>query len=237
MPRPPKTIQIKRSERVLFTGRTGSGKTTLADRLIRKLGYRTVVIDPKHSWDFPGYRLVTKYDPDPNLLRQVFRPIDDDWDDLITFLNAAWRDPQPLVLYVDELTEVTTPRTAPAPLRRFVRLGRQRNKATWYATQRPKDIPSLFLTEAEHWMVFDLRHADDRDKVAGFLGDRADGRPKGRYSFWYANPDMDDPIHFTQPPTPPRVVAAREAGGNATATPIDRSGTRVRQSGADRPRT
>jgi len=190
-------LRVKRDERFFFGGRTRSGKSTLADRLIRLFGYRTVVIDPKHTWRKPGYLPVTHYNPTPTLLRQVFRPRDtaaSDWADLVAFLTDVWQYDLPTVVYVDELTSVTTPRTAPSVLSTLVRLGGERGFGTWYASQRPKDVPGLFFTEAEHWAVFDLLTQDDRDKVAGYMGDSVRARFKEPYAFWYYYPTMTDPI-------------------------------------------
>lgn len=188
-------FKIRADERVIFVGRTGSGKTTLADRLIRFLGYRTVVIDPKHRWEFPGYKLVTHYDPSLETIRQVFRPKDRaaaDWRDLEVFLESIWNAGIPTVVYIDELTAVTEPRRTIPILEDFVRLGRQVGMGTWYASQRPKDVPSLFLSEAEHWFVFDLRYAADREKCVGFLGDNVANRIPEKYAFWYSNPNEPD---------------------------------------------
>lgn len=190
------TYTIKRSDRCLFLGRTGSGKTTLADTLIRSLGYRVVVIDPKHAWEFPGYKLVEAYDPDPHILRQVFRPHDDErreWSDSDVFLQAVWAYRIPTIVYVDEITKLTSRQRTLPILADIVRLGRQVGIGSWFASQRPRDCPSLFFTEAEHWMVFDLRNEDDRKRVAGFLGNRTRNRLSEPYSFWYANPSMPDP--------------------------------------------
>lgn len=191
------TFQIRRSERVLFVGRTGSGKTTLADRLIRTLGYRTVVIDPKHLWEFPGYRLVDRYDPDTYVTRQVFRPVDDDrreWRDTQTFLESVWYGPRQTIIYVDELTRLSTPRKTVPILADFIRLGRQLGFGVWTASQRPRDIPTLFLSETEHFFVFDLRTPGDREKVADFLGPSVEQRIKEDYAFWYSHPSHPDPI-------------------------------------------
>lgn len=200
-------INLKRSERAFFGGRTGSGKSTLADKLIRQTGYRTAVIDPKHGWDFPGYLPVDRYDPSPDIRRQVFRPNDtaaDGWADTVRFMNAAWNDRQPVLIYVDELSLVTTPRIAPPIMLKFARQGRSHNKGLWTGTQRPVDIPGSFLTEAEHWFIFDLRNASDRKKVAGFLGDAVSDRPKGRYSFWYGSPEFPDAVLIRQPGDKPK---------------------------------
>jgi hypothetical protein len=195
------TITIRKDQRFFLCGRTGSGKTTLANRLIRRLGYRTIVIDPKHSWDFDGYQHVTHYNPEPEMLRQVFRPRDDydeGWKDLTDFLDDVWGYDVPSVVYIDELTSVTTPRKAPRVLATLVRLGRQRGFGTWYASQRPKDCPGLFFTEAEHWAVFDLINADDRKKVSDYMGDEVKERIREPYAFWYNNPTMDDPLFVHQ---------------------------------------
>lgn len=196
-----KTFQIRNDQRCIFVGRTGSGKTTLADLLIRHLGYRTVVIDPKHLWEFPGYQLVTEYNPDPNVVRQLFRPRlreGDGWRDTEAYLNAVWSYGIPTVVYVDELTALSTPRKTIPVLADMVRLGRQRKIVPWTATQRPKEVPNLFLTEADHWFVFDLRHEDDRKKVAGFLGKKVEGRLPEDYAFWYANPGERDALLVRQ---------------------------------------
>lgn len=190
-------LRISRDQRVFFGGRTGSGKTTLADRLIRTLGYRTVVIDPKHSWAFPGYVHSQRYNPSPAVIRQVFRPKDDadeGWEDTVEYLNDVWAYDVPTVVYIDELTSVTSPRRAPRVLATLVRLGRQRGFGVWFATQRPKDVPSLFFTEAEHWIIFDLITQDDRDKVSGYMGDKVRDRFREEYAFWYMSPSMHDPL-------------------------------------------
>ncbi len=195
-------FKIKANERCFFTGRTGSGKSTLADRIIRSLGYRTVVIDPKHLWEFPGYQLVTQYSPDPKLIRQLFRPVDkerDDWRDSEIFLESVWNQPvKNTVVYVDEVASLSTPFKTLPILEDFVRLGRGAGFGTWSGTQRPSGLPQVFLTEAEHWFVFDLRRMADRVKVAGFLGDAAEDRPDGEYSFYYANPKMPDALLVRQ---------------------------------------
>jgi hypothetical protein len=195
--RSPTELKISHDQRVFFGGRTGSGKTTLADKLIRTLGYRTVVIDPKHSWAFPGYIHNQHYNPSLHVKRQVFRPIDDadaGWADTVAYLSDVWAYDVPTVVYIDELTSITSPRRAPRVLSTLVRLGRQRGFGTWYASQRPRDCPTLFFTEAEHWLVFDLLTKDDRDRVAGYMGDKAKDRLKEPYSFLYMNPHMNDPL-------------------------------------------
>lgn len=190
-------IEIRRDQRLFLRGRTGSGKTTLADRLIRQLGYRTVVIDPKHSWDYPGYEVVDQYDPHPRLMRQVFRPKDDaadEWKDAVEFMSDIWSYDVPTVTYIDELTSLTTPRRSPRVLATLVRLGRQRGFGTWYASQRPKDCPGLFFTEAENWAVFDLITQDDRDKVSGYMGDVVRQRIREPYAFWWMSASMTEPL-------------------------------------------
>lgn len=190
-------FQIRWDERCIFLGRTGSGKTTLADQFIRSFNFRTVVLDPKGKWEFPGYKLVTEYDPNPNVIRQVFRNKDDEkneWLDADTFLHSVWNYGIPTIVYVDELTKLSTPRETLPILADFARLGRQVGMGAWYASQRPKDVPNIFFTETEHWFVFDLTHSDDRKKVAGFTSDDVEERPFRKYSFWHFNPDIRDAV-------------------------------------------
>jgi tRNA A37 threonylcarbamoyladenosine biosynthesis protein TsaE len=190
-------FKVSWKDRCVFVGRTGSGKTTLADQLIRGFGYRTAVLDPKGLWEFPGYKLVTEYDPNPNTIRQLFRPRDNakkEWADADYFLRSVWNTGIPTVVYIDEITKLTTPYGTLEILEDWVRLGRQMGMGGWYASQRPKDVPNLFFTETENWFVFDLTHSDDRKKVAGFTSDAVEERPTPKFSFWHFNPDLHDAV-------------------------------------------
>lgn len=193
-------FQIKRDQRCLFVGRTGSGKTTLADRLIRGMGYRIAVLDPKGLWNFPGYQEVRGYNANPHLLRQVFRPRDRHfpWLQSTRFLDAIWSAGIPTVVYIDELSGLSTRTKWPDILQDFVTWGRQWQYGTWFSTQRPRNVPTFTLTEAEHYFVFDLKYRADRERLAGDVGDTILGRIRTPYAFFYSNNDLDQPVLVKQ---------------------------------------
>lgn len=170
-------ISIGRADRVALFGRTGSGKTTLARHLLQN-GYARarqpyVVLDPKRTYRDDGVPIVRDFKPREE--RQIIR--DDgfldtggmydfyDWQ-----LQKVWEHGHRIV-YVDEATLVTPPRSILPALGACIRTGRERDVATWVGSQRPKELPSPIFTEAEHFFVFRLQWLNDRAKVASFTHD------------------------------------------------------------------
>lgn len=163
-------IVVRPEERADFFGRTGSGKTTIARALLRTAqtaGHRTIVFDAKHTYVDGGIKVVESVNP--KLRHQIVR-VPPDVDELARWNDAfydAW-DMGDAILYVDEVTLVTPPRTITPGYGRCIRTGRERGLGTWSGSQRPKDIPSVVFTEAEHIFGFRLQWSADVDKVASF---------------------------------------------------------------------
>ena len=163
-------LRIKSSDRCCFFGRTGSGKTTLAKSLLRG-ARRWVVFDPKHTFEEPGGKVVKR--PERRLARQIVRvPFRDEQYHWQAALHSVWRMGR-RILYIDEVNIVNPSRTVVSEeLGRAIRTGRERGLGVWSASQRPKDIPSVVFTEAEHFFIFRLQYEADREKVASFTGER-----------------------------------------------------------------
>ncbi len=187
------TMAIAADQRLCLFGRTGSGKTTLAKRLLSSFRGRWLCLDPK--WDF---QLTTREGPvpiveayNPKLSQQILRVVPDEgelarYDEAI---EQIWRDGESL-LYIDEITLINPSRVALRPsLGKAVRTGRSRGLAVWSGSQRPKDIPSAVFTETEHFCVFQLQFKADREKVASFTGDNIASALKAirRHDFVYYN--------------------------------------------------
>jgi hypothetical protein len=163
------SISLQTSDRALFLGRTGSGKTTLAKAFLA-ITPRWVILDAKHTVRVPGVPIRKTFNR--HLDRQIIRVEPDEWElerwsDVI---DAVWRRGN-AVLYVDETTLITPPRTILPALGKAIRTGRERGLGVWCGSQRPKDIPSAVFTEAEHFFVFQLTFAADREKVRSFTHD------------------------------------------------------------------
>lgn len=181
-------VPIQADQRVCLFGRTGSGKTTLAKRILSSATFRWAALDPKHDLSIPGIPVVSKFNED--LDRQIIRvPFDENeyfaWDDAI---DGVWENGN-RILYVDETTLLTPPRSLRASLGRAIRTGRSRGVGVWCASQRPKDLPSAVFTEAEHFFVFQLTFKADREKVCSFTTDAiSDALPKLRnHDYVYYN--------------------------------------------------
>lgn len=162
-------LTIGADERVIFVGKTGTGKTTLARNLLAHQR-RLVVCDGKGTlwrWgledidvsDLPrrlGNRSEGRYRLPPGT----------DWDTAFSMLLELG----PVVVYIDELYAVVEPGRRSAALSALQTRGRELGVSVWAATQRPTWVPLTSLSESEVWFVFRLQLPDDRRRVEAVLG-------------------------------------------------------------------
>lgn len=185
-------ITIEPTDRTLIVGHTGSGKTTLALRLVA--GYRSlVIIDPKWRVQLPGAGVVTAdprtfaqwwpqrarrviYRPDPRLRKH------EDVDEVIARVLTYGKT----CLYVDEAMELSSVAWILPAYKRAITQGRELFVPVVSASQRPIGIHNTVLTEAEHCFAFKLVSDGDRKKVAAFYGDEAGAVIEERFAFLYA---------------------------------------------------
>jgi len=198
---------IKNDEHVFIAGQTGSGKSFLKQAYLS--GYKNVI-----SLDLKGK---LTYEP---FLYDV--PVFDNLDDLMKVSDGKYiyrpkfeeiETPayvekffewiyyrQNTICDIDEIMALTElgggtnyiPRYAKAILTR----GRERNTTIWGATQRPKAIPLVYMSEATHFFIFSLKLADDRKRVQEFIPypEIMQEIPKHTHKFWYYNDKMDSPV-------------------------------------------
>lgn len=178
-------IHIRTDERVLFVGKTGSGKTELSKFFLSKMN-RCLIIDPKHMFILDGFEKRKSLPFRNNDFRIIFRPNDNEDTALSQLIQKILHDGD-CTIYCDELS--TLAEQFPESTKRLgnvARIGREMNVAVWNALQRPRWIPRIFLTESEIVFNFNLRAGDDRKLMAEFVGPEA-LLPLEPYAFLYSN--------------------------------------------------
>lgn len=216
------------AQRILVVGRTQSGKTTLVKQLVG--GYSSlVVIDPKRRFELPGVVVV---DRDPRLFAQtwpqrhrrvVYRP-DPNAErsaDAGLVIRRVLRYGR-TALVIDEAMALCTQGWIQPDYKNAITQGAELLVPVYSLTQRPVGVHNVLLTEAEHFFVFDLQSATDRDKVADFVGDGAGERPRVAYGFLYAGVATDGRVVTCPPLTiaDPRPIPVERDGG-ARDGPVD----------------
>jgi hypothetical protein len=194
-------------QRALFVGKTGSGKTYAMLRLLGRY-YRTRQIQILDTKGDSGIRRLAA--PVAERLRDVprwrwpqhpvvvYRPRAEELGSLETL--DAWclwiYDRGHTIAVVDEISQVAD-ETRPGPgFLSMVTRGRDRDVSVWMATQRPRRIPAICYTEAEHYYIFWLADRRDRERVAEFtLPAVADPVPDP-HGFWYVNASARNASYF-----------------------------------------
>ncbi len=191
MPNPSKKIQIRTDERVLFVGKTGSGKTELSKYFLSKMN-RCLVIDPKHTFKLDGYEPRKKLSLFNDDFKIIFRPNENEDEKLAALIQKVSRDGD-CTIYCDELATLSEEfPISTKKLGNLARIGREMNVAVWNAIQRPRWVPRIFITESEICFYFKLRSGEDRKYMAEFIGQKA-LEPLEPYAFLYANDRDDEP--------------------------------------------
>lgn len=184
-------IRPRRDQRMILVGATGTGKTTLARHLLAPFK-SVIVIDSKCTYGGregePGYERVSN----PRGLRKLRASVDliqyrpDELHQSVDDYNEVYRwcyGRQSIMVYTDEAFLVHHGSYAPDWLRACVTCGRELGIGMITGTQRPRGIDLRLMTEAEVLASFDLRHRDDRRRMAEMGGDEFLCRPP-KHSFW-----------------------------------------------------
>jgi hypothetical protein len=186
-----KQLRPKSDQRLIVVGATGTGKTTLVRQLL--LPYKAVlVIDSKCTYGGKkgeeGYQMVTSpkalWGLRPSTTHIQYRPNErhqnvSDYDEVYRWCYRR----HDIMVCTDEAFLVHHGSHAPDWLRACVTCGRELGIGMITGTQRPRGIDLRLLTEAEMFIAFDLRHRDDRKRMAEMGGDEFMQRPP-RHAFW-----------------------------------------------------
>src|SRR5215510_14793578 len=171
-------ITIGKNDRAVLLGSTGSGKTTLARRLVEDQSKPySVVYDPKASLNINDWVAPKKYTDFSDLVwakekRLVYRP------DIYEALDPRQQDEFFLWVYesmhrrllIDEAYSLLGGSTPSFHLQACLARGRERGISTIICAQRPKRIPLLLLSESEHIYVFRVGMPEDRHRCYELTG-------------------------------------------------------------------
>lgn len=163
---------IERTHRMVFYGRTGTGKSELARAIWTVFAPPRVVIDVKDDLadKLPGIPTVDS--PVEVFAHPTVRAVPSRLD------SAAWFDELyaralaegGYVIWLDEANEISRPSFIPLQVRRYILQGRARRCGHLACTPRPADISPTFGAQANHVFVFRLTHPRDVAASAALLG-------------------------------------------------------------------
>lgn len=204
---------IRGDQRLLYIGKTGSGKSFLARynlKIARKKGWRVVIIDPKKDWMGRGSKrrpfakkppgtvdnpvLVREFHPE--LAVQIIQPAV--WSDEVGKFLMAIMAVGNTIIYFDEGTQLVSANFVPIEFAIPLTQGRAINVAVWYGTQRPVGIPRIVKDQASAILMFRITSREDRETLAPYMS--VEDAPEvieetlpERY-FWYYEETMPRPI-------------------------------------------
>lgn len=157
-------MQVRAGDRFLLMGTSGSGKTTAAKLLDRKLAkiypyHRHYILDSKHDGDFDKYPGIVKGDlapskPARNQRYQVWQPITEDAEQIEKWLWMIRHDAPAFVL-IDELYSLVYKRNEYS--REFnilQKTGRSLPVGTIVLTQELSKIPANAYKQSVHRFGF-----------------------------------------------------------------------------------
>jgi len=195
------TQTVLASNRVLLTGRTGSGKTYAANVLCSGLS-RLVVIDTKGTltgWNCrdANPRLINKLEHDEPVRIRLVPDIVDNQTEWFEQLFERLYHIGNLTVYIDEVYGVLPPGQRPGKwFNALYTRGREFGIGVWAATQRPAWVPLVVLSEADWFLVFRLHMTEDRRRMAGVIGEQALIAPPDPHGFWLYNSEWIKPVYY-----------------------------------------
>lgn len=188
-------LRLGKTDRGVLIGATGCGKTTLARYLIEdKNKPYSVVYDAKLSDAIGKWRHVFYTDfesiQQSDERRLIYRPSfiesisPEAQDDFFQWVyNRHYTR-----LYIDEAYALLGGSNPSFHLQACLSRGRERGISTLIATQRPKRIPLIAMSESEHIYVFRLNLNDDRQRTEELTGiSIVDQISLRQYEFYYYN--------------------------------------------------
>lgn len=194
---------IERNSRTFIAGKTGTGKTYLAERLLKGVN-RLIVIDTKgnlkerFSLTPESKKAWKKFDSGDDIRIQVKSPLlpvekfQEYFDGIFEKAYHAGN----CIVYIDEVYGVTNgSRDLPTWLTALYTRGRELGVGVMCCSQRPRHIPLFCMSESENFFIFRLLLKEDTDRLGSFVGELSPVPNSDKHGFWFYNIDMDRPIY------------------------------------------
>jgi len=193
---------IPADHHVFIAGRNGSGKTYLARNYLA--GYMNVFcLDIKGTLTWPEVPkeqlTIVKHLKDVYRCKTqkcIYKPVPEEMTD--EFYNNFFKfiyTRENTIVWVDEVMGVTpNPHKIPFWYRAILTRGRELGVAAWSLSQRPSGINLLPISEARHFLAFDLNLEEDRKRMAKTSGAPEFFDKPGKFKFWYYNVENDNAI-------------------------------------------
>lgn len=192
-------IAIAGNDRAFFCGQTGSGKTYLAMHLLAPLP-RVVCVDLKGSetiaafpWDDPAdSKASLRALANGREARVRVRTA----EDAMIFMQAAYESGG-CIVYIDEVYALI-PQGAKTPdvITAIWTRGRELGVGGWAATQRPTWLPLWLVSEATWTFAFRLRMAEDRARMAAYMGEEVTEPIYDAHGFYVSREDWRTPQYY-----------------------------------------
>ena len=184
-------------------GASGTGKTTLARRLLAAYDC-VLVVDPKCTYGGAGgedgYTLVRT----PRQLRLLnsghkliqYRPNEANQD--LTSYDEVYKWAYKrgnILVYTDEVYLVMKSTVAPHWLTACITCGRELGIGMINGSQRPVGVDKRIYTESETFVAFRLRNYDDIKLMCQCMGREIEAQPEG-HAFWVMKDGWEHPRQF-----------------------------------------
>ena len=191
-----KIVLPSADSRAVFVGKTGCGKTTLAERVCAQFD-NVCVLDSKGELTWKGYAICESLQdvfrsPNPKI---IWRPNPHEQNEETYDRYFKWiYERRNTVCYVDEIYAICkNSQHLPFHFKAILTRGRSRNVASFNATQAPTHVPHFILSQAEYYFVFALKLDSHREKIEDITGIPKELIAKlPNYDFYYA----DDNSYF-----------------------------------------
>jgi len=202
-------LVIDPSERWIFVGKTGSGKSELAKYLLRIVAEKmpVVIIDPKFFWlgRYPEWEtnkkkpgtidkphLISEFNPKWRV--QCLQPdTEDEEDNRLEKLCYTCLERGNIFLYFDETAGIATAHRVPKYISKIWQMGRAKDVGAWVSTQAPSGIPRIFKSQAEHFVGMKVG-VQDVDVVAQLLNaEEEEVKALQPYEWLYYHTKLDFP--------------------------------------------
>lgn len=214
---PPKLPSVEPGKRLVVSGRTGAGKTTVAAYFLRRSRQHWVILNPKHT---AGYKAL----PDSKVLqgfnaKKVAQSIKENQYTIINFTGPEstpefmdavieWlhNNYKNIGLVADELYTLHIQGRAGPGVIGWLTRGRELKQSWIGLTQRPAWVSRFIFSEADYVVGMDLALNDDRKRMRDNTGNSEFlSRLSPHHWRWYdVSADTSTlwgPVPFTSPST------------------------------------